>query len=216
MTRCQTVTASQTFPFPGIAPELLPPGDEDEDRDEGGRHDVVGDGEAPPLSRLGRARRHVLSNALAEEVGSRQPTARAETSSGLERHVASRAGAQERLPTAGARRSRRVVQCATFGADHAADLIAYGRDVRQHASAELADGRARQQAALAACALSEGGLVVILHDRPLLKMAHGQTSSSPSARALAPRGRGPRSQFPRTASARSMTTRAERCAARAT
>ena len=75
------------------------------------------------------------------EVGSRQPTARAETSFRRERHVASRAGMQERLPTAAARRNRRVVLCATFRADHAADLVAYGRDVRQHASAALADWR---------------------------------------------------------------------------
>src|SRR6185503_1105098 len=56
------------------------------------------------------------------------PTARAETSFGRERHVASRAGMQKRLPTVAARRHRRVVLCSTFGADHAADLVAYGTD----------------------------------------------------------------------------------------
>jgi hypothetical protein len=62
---------------------------------------------------------------------------------------------QERLPTAAARRNRRVVLCATFRADHAADLVAYGRDVRQHASAALADWRGEEEAASAPRALSE-------------------------------------------------------------
>jgi hypothetical protein len=62
---------------------------------------------------------------------------------------------QERLPTAAARRSRRVVLCSTFGADHAADLVAYGRNVRQHASAALADWRSEDEAAPAPRALSE-------------------------------------------------------------